>query len=290
MVGIALQGFEQHVDGAAQVALAALFRRLAHHGIDSRIDPRVMLLDQFRPVCLFVQRQHLRLAHAAGGIGRQFGEQGMGLLVQAVDQAAVGQSQLDVARHAGRLRQLVHGLGQFHRRAAGVALELQHHGGGVGAAHLGAGRAAQRAFQVAHDGTGGGGVALLDERAHQVHMVGRIAELGVPGLGHHLLVGLFGAGHVAHGQRHVAQVAQAPHHVGRDGDGVLQHHLGFLVLALGAQGLGQQVVGGHELGIAGHQRLQHGLRFPVAAQQVDAAGLAQLGPAQRLGLDDGRIG
>jgi hypothetical protein len=73
--------------------------------------------------------------------------------------------------------------------------------------------------------------------AHQVDVVGRVAELGILGLGDHLFVGLFGAGDVAGGQRHVAEVAQPAHHVRRQRHRIFQHLLGVGVAVLLAQQL-----------------------------------------------------
>ncbi|WP_431478061.1 hypothetical protein [Massilia eburnea] len=100
-------------------------------------------------------------------------------------------------------------------------------------AHFRIGAGAQRALHVADDAGGLVGVSLAHQGAHQVHMVLRIAELGIAGLGHDLAESLLRRGDIARAIGHLAKVAQAAHHVRRHGNRVFQDLLGLLRLPHG---------------------------------------------------------
>ncbi|MNS86292.1 hypothetical protein D3C72_1201900 [compost metagenome] len=152
------------------------------------------------------------------------------------------------------------------------------HGGRDGAARFHVGAAAQGALHVAQHAARLRCIAFLDQRFDQVDVVFRVAEFRVFGFRHHLLVGPFGRADVARVEGDAAQVAQAAHHVRRDGHRVLEDFLRLQLLAHGFMVLRQQVVGGHEAGVDLHQFQQRILRFLVALLFEQGARQSQVGP------------
>ncbi len=120
-------------------------------------------------------------------------------------------------------------------------------------------------------------------------MILRIAELRIFGLGNDLLEGLFRHAHVARFERHFAQVAQAAHHVRRDGHCILEDLLGGDGLSERLVSLRQQIVGRHEFRVMLDQDVQRLLSFGILLQSKLTARQPEMRPADGPRHQDGLV-
>ena len=290
-----MQRFAQRLDGAAHVAHIALFVGHAQQDLRLRLELLPHVFEKVGTAGIDEHRHRLVGRQAAAGLVHHRQHHAGRLVVEPVRQAGARQLYLEAGGQCIVGAHRRHGVLQAGHGRAVVARPVEQERVRIGVARLVARRRAQRAFEVADHAGGLQQLAARHQRPDQADVVFGIAKRRVARPGDDLAERRLGHGHVAGGQRELAQRAQALDNVRRDGHRVGQHALGQCRLAARRETVRQQIVSGHQARVGRQQFFEDRAGVVRLAQRKQRARQAQGRPADRafgqhVAVHGGRLG